>query len=153
MSGVQKLMRDNITSNGINEMMILITFFTLWSFYFCALTLDCGHPLNTVHIRTEVNPKDRTSVHLIWKVRSEFSWLLYWSVLNYNFRDVGQGYEKFEHVIVMLFNLIRQYHISKGMIQTFFSLFLSSLHRSFINSNVWTFQTFTFIVIKEGVFF
>lgn len=114
MSGVQKLMRDNITSNGINAMMILITFFTLWSFYFCALTLDCGHPLNTVHIRTEVNPKDRTSVHLIWKVRSEFSWLLYWSVLNYNFRDVGQGYEKFEHVIVMLFNLIRQYHISKG---------------------------------------
>ena len=63
------------------------------------------------------------------------------------------GYEKFEHVMLMLFNLIRQYHISKGMIQTFFSLFLSSHLRSFINSNVWTFQTFTFIVIKEGVFF
>ena len=30
MSGVQKLMRDNITSNGINAQMILITFFALW---------------------------------------------------------------------------------------------------------------------------
>ena len=125
-------------------------------FFFVLTLLKCGHPLNTVHIRTEVNPKDRTSVHLIWKVRTEFSWLLYWSVLNYNFSgDVVWriGYEKFEHVMLMLFNLIRQYHISKGMIQTFFSLFLSSLHRSFINSNVWTFQTFTFIVINEGVFF
>ena len=107
---------------------------------FFVLALKCGHPLNTVHIRTEVNPKDRTSVHLIWKVRTEFSWLLYWTVLNYNFSGhVGARIWKIRacNADAIQFNkaipYIKRYERSKH-----FFLYLDNR----VKVDVWTFQHF-----------